>query len=72
MNIIERFGEPSKMDIAPYRTICKVISTAKSTVDIYAQISNNEEEPVWNYIATFDANITQEAIQKEINALFSC
>ena len=44
--MIVRHGPPSRIDTAPYGTLCKVTnSTIK--VEIYKQISQDEESPVW-------------------------
>ncbi len=69
INIIERFGEPSKMDSAPYGYVCKV--TKKSSTDLYVQLSHNEESPNWNYLGNFDSDDIENKIQIELNALFS-
>ncbi len=46
--IIERFGVPSKMDTAPYKSICKVKS--ESHIDVFVQSSKDEEVPSWEHI----------------------
>lgn len=70
INVIERFGEPSKMDLAPYATLCKVLTTGKSTVDLYAQISHNDDDPIWNFIGTFPNNLEKKELRREFDALF--
>lgn len=41
-----RFGPPSKIDTAPVGTLCKV-SNSSNKVEIYKQISQDEEHPIW-------------------------
>jgi len=68
MERIIRFGEPSKLDHAPYGTECKV--TRYKEFDIYIQISQNEDSPNWIFIGTFSNEFPEESLQVEIqNAL---
>lgn len=54
MEYIIRIGEPSKLDHAPFGTLCKIIKGDE--IDIYRQTSHNEEDPVWIYIETIIIN----------------
>ena len=65
---IIRFGEPSKLDHAPYGTECKV--TRSKEFDIYIQMSQNEENPNWMFIGNFQNEFPEEELKIEIqNAL---
>lgn len=44
--MIVRFGPPSSLDTAPLGTLCKV-SNSSNRVEIYKQISHDEESPIW-------------------------
>ena len=44
--MIVRHGPPSKIDTAPMGTLCKV-SNSTNKVEIYKQISNDENDPNW-------------------------
>lgn len=61
---INRFGEPGKMDHAPYGTECKV--TKHKDFDLYIQMSKNEENPNWVFIGTFQNEFPEEELKKEI------
>jgi hypothetical protein len=41
--VIERYGPPNKMDQFPKGTIC----IQKNTLNEYEQMSENQEDPVW-------------------------
>lgn len=49
---IIRHGEPSKLDHAEYNTRCQVLHGQE--YDLYIQTSKNEEDPMWDFIGTFD------------------
>lgn len=44
--MIVRYGPPSKIDTAPLGTLCKV-SNSSNKIEIYKQISNDENDPNW-------------------------
>lgn len=44
--MIVRYGPPSKIDTAPVGTLCKV-SNSSNKIEIYKQISNDENDPNW-------------------------
>ena len=44
--MIVRHGPPSKIDTAPFGTLCRV-SNSTNKVEIYKQISNDEDDPHW-------------------------
>lgn len=46
VEMIVRFGPPSNLDTAPMGTLCKV-SNSSNKVEIYKQISQDEEHPIW-------------------------
>lgn len=52
--ILIRYGEPSKYDHAVYGTICKVVKAHEPMFDIFVQLSQDEEAPLWNYVGAFD------------------
>lgn len=53
--MIERFGEPSKMDTAPKGTLCKVCNhNSIDTVEFFLQINSNEEDPNWISLGCFN------------------
>ena len=69
--MIERFGEPSKMDTAPKGTLCKV-SNSGEIVEFYLQSNKNEEDPVWISLGTFNTYDADKLIKfhkllKDIN-----
>lgn len=63
--MIIRYGRPSKMDTAAYHTLCKV-SNNSDTVEIYLQISHDEEDPTWIPIAEFAQPVSDEHIHQTI------
>lgn len=50
--MIVRFGPPSKIDTAPFGTLCKV-SNSSNKVEIYKQISHDEDAPHWILIEEY-------------------
>jgi hypothetical protein len=54
--MIVRHGPPSNLDTAPTGTLCKV-SNSSNKVEIYKQISHDEENPVWILIEEHDASL---------------
>lgn len=64
--MIERYGPPSKMDTAPYKTLCKV-PKSQDIVEIYIQISHDEEKPNWIPYAEFAQPVSDEHIQLAIS-----
>jgi hypothetical protein len=47
--VIVRHAAPSKLDQAKPGTKCHVLKPFSNQVDVYIQISSNEEDPVWEY-----------------------
>lgn len=62
ISIIYRFGTPTNNDIAQYGTVCKVSNRSSDGIDMYLQISHNEDEPVWNFVGTFAQSIPDSAL----------
>ncbi len=44
--LITRYGPPSKMDMAPTLSVCKVVSSSSET-QFYVQLSSDDEDPKW-------------------------
>jgi len=63
---ITRFGEPTKMDTAKFKTICRVSSSPES-FDIYLQISHDEEKPYWTYMGAYSSQMSDEHIFKDVH-----
>ena len=59
--MIVRYGPPCKLDSAPYHTICKV-SNNSDTVEIFLQISHDEDNPNWIPFAEFAQPVSDEHI----------
>ncbi len=55
--MITRYGAPSKLDMAPIGTFCKV-SIPGNKVEIYRQISNDEDCPNWIFIGEYPDSVT--------------
>lgn len=51
MNIIKRYAAPNKMDQSPKGTICIVHSMLSKGRELYEQISEDWENPIWVSIA---------------------
>lgn len=60
-----RYAAPSKLDMAPYHALCKV-HTKHDTVEIYLQISHDEEDPNWIPYGEFAHPVSDEHIQSTI------
>ena len=56
MEIIQRYSNPTKYDLAPYGTICK------NNDNIFIQISKDPEASNWLYIGDFFQIIYQKSI----------
>ena len=65
-NIIYRFSEPSRMDTAEFKTICKVKCNASDKTLVYVQISSRPEDPRWNLVAEFKNDVNDEIIQQVV------
>lgn len=59
--MIVRFGPPSKMDYAPYHSICKVANSG-DTVEFFLQISHDDENPNWISIGEFPNTVSDEHV----------
>jgi len=68
--MIVRFGEPSKMDMAPYKSLCKVANSS-NTVEIYIQMSHDEDNPNWVSMGTFNHGVSDEHIHAAIHQKFT-
>ncbi len=66
LNIITRFGEPSKMDTAQFGTICRVSSSPES-FDVYLQISHDEVDPNWTYMGAYNSSICDNDIYNDVH-----
>ena len=64
--IINRWGEPSKLDQAPFATQCKVFKNNHDLFDVYLQISHDEINPNWIFIGTFDKDCSDDMIVSNI------
>lgn len=53
---IIRHAKPTKYDLAPQGTMCKVVQALSREYFIYKQISSDEESPCWELIGTFTEN----------------
>jgi len=62
---LTRYSAPTKMDIAPYLSICKV-GNGKDTVELYVQRSYDDMEPRWEFIADIPSDLDAEDIQEII------
>ncbi len=52
--VLNRYGKPGQYDTVPYGTICRVQSETLGQHDIYRQISNDENNPLWELIEPQD------------------
>lgn len=68
MQVMTRFGEPGKMDIAPFGTICKVTHCPEK-VEVYVQLSHDESDPNWTLIEKFSCDVSDEMLQAEIKKI---
>lgn len=50
--IIIRHSPPGKLDHAQRGTKCHVLRSLQPQADVYIQISNNEDDPIWEYSGT--------------------
>jgi len=48
--VITRYSQPSKLDHAQTGTRCNVLKPSRDRVDIYLQVSQQEDDPVWELI----------------------
>ena len=53
LRFISRKSQPSKLDTADYKTICKVTMSDFDT-EFYIQLSRDSEHPNWGKLGTFD------------------
>lgn len=61
--MIVRYGPPSKMDYAPFGSLCKVTNSSDK-VEIYKQISHDEENPSWILVDEYSTSSRFTAFQK--------
>jgi hypothetical protein len=61
--MIVRFGPPSSLDTAPLGTLCKV-SNSSNRVEIYKQISHDEENPIWVLVDDYPSDTDGTAAHK--------
>jgi len=45
--ILNRYGKPGRYDMVPYGTLCKVSSGDSGEFEVYRQISEDENVPLW-------------------------
>jgi len=55
--VLDRKGQPSKYDHAPYGTICRVSEDVEHPV-FYIQRSSDEEHPQWEFMGPLIPKIT--------------
>lgn len=67
MEIITRYGPPSKLDHAARGTACKVSHGLE--FDLYAQIGKDEEDPKWIILGTFNNSTTEEQLDEAIKKM---
>jgi len=68
--MIVRSGEPCKYDQSPYGTICKREKLMGEKIEIYVQISKNENFPKWELIGVFpkcSERATINELKKKLN-----
>ncbi len=68
INGIERYGIPTKMDQFPYGTACKVYDHNKDIYDLYLQVAQDENNPNWELIETFNKTSNIENIHTIISS----
>ena len=68
ISILERSSEPSKIDTAPYGSICKV---KKENISLYLLTSKNEEMPQWHLITILHDSVSHDVIQFEIQKILN-
>lgn len=61
---LNRYGQPSPLDQAPFGTHCKVIK--QKEFEIYVQMSHNEEYPNWIIVGTFPKEISNIELINEL------
>lgn len=70
-SIISRFGEPTSMDQAIFGTICKLIHSENNkdadSIEVYLQISQNEESPKWTYMGTYNSSISDADLYNHVH-----
>jgi hypothetical protein len=50
--IIFRHSPPGKLDHAQRGTKCHILKSFQSHADVYIQLSQNDEDPIWEYCGT--------------------
>lgn len=63
---LTRYSAPTKMDIAPYLSVCKVAS-GKDNVELYVQRNTDDMDPKWEYIAEVSIETKEEKIQELVS-----
>lgn len=63
--MLQRFGTPSKMDTAPHGELCKVFH-GPETIEIFFQLSHDEENPAWISMGNFSPDACDEYIHDSI------
>lgn len=63
---LTRYSEPTKMDVAPYMSLCTV-SNSKDTVDLYVQRSVDDMDPKWEYVSEISIKSTEEEVHEVIS-----
>jgi len=70
-SILIRYGEPGKYDHAPYGHICKVVKMMLDKDDVYIQLSNDEKNPSWTFVGSFEASLDNKEIRKYVSDMLS-
>lgn len=68
INVIERYGIPTKMDQFPYGTSCKVYDHHHDNYDLYLQICQDTENPQWELLESFSKVSNQDNINNMIKS----
>jgi hypothetical protein len=51
-DVLIRHSPPTKLDHAPFGTKCHVVCSLEATYDVYVQMSQQEDNPVWEFSCT--------------------
>ena len=68
VRVITRYGEPSKLDTADFKALCRVIDETKDYCfhQFYIQLSRDSESPKWRLIGSLN---NEEILLKLIDLL---
>jgi hypothetical protein len=62
---IIRYTPPSKYDIEPFGSVCRVMESEK-LMDLYIQTSKDVQTPIWMPIGAFLEMVFEKEIQQEV------